>query len=87
MDRVGRAVGYALLGLVDAAVPVALLGITVILVGPATRWTLSVAARLALLCLGVGAVLGTVAAVRGGRPFPLARGAVRLWDRYWWLPP
>jgi hypothetical protein len=86
MGQVGRVVGFALLGLVDAVVPAAVLVGTVLLFGPVATWTVTVAAVLGLLGVAVGALLGAVAASRGGRPFPLSRGAIRLWRRVVTLP-
>jgi sulfite exporter TauE/SafE len=76
----GRIVGYALLGLVDAFVPAAVATYAV--------WTVlawSVAAYAGIAALAVGLLLGAASAARGGRPFPLTRGARRLAARFWWV--
>jgi len=84
---VGRVLGYALLGLVDAFVPamvVASLTHGVALYTSAVP-SFRVAAVAGGVALVAGFVLGAVAAGRGGKPFPLTRGALRLWKRYWWV--
>ena len=78
--HVGRIVGYALLGLVDAFVPSAA---ATYVVSYAAAWRY--AAYAGILVLAVGFVLGAVSAARGGRPFPLTRGVKRLFDRFWWI--
>jgi len=78
--HVGRIVGYALLGLVDAFVPAAAVTYT--------AWTVlawSVAAYAGIGALAVGFLFGAASAARGGRPFPLTRGARRLAARFWWV--
>jgi len=76
----GRIVGYALFGLVDAFVPSVAATYAVTYVAD---WTL--AAYAGILVLAVGFVVGAASAARGGRPFPLTRGAKRLFDRFWWV--
>jgi sulfite exporter TauE/SafE len=78
--NVGRVVGYALLGLVDAFVPA--VAVTV------AAWRIvawSVAAYAGTTALAVGFLLGAVSAARDGRPFPLTRGVKRLFERFWWV--
>ena len=83
----GRAVGYALLGLVDALIPAAITvslvyGVTLYLSGPVS-YLLPVGAG--ALVLVVGFVAGAVSARRGGKPFPVTRAAIRIWKRLWWV--
>jgi sulfite exporter TauE/SafE len=78
--NLGRIVGYALLGLVDAFVPA--VAVTV------TAWQLvpwSLAAYTGTAALAVGFLLGATSAARDGRPFPLTRGVKRLFARFWWV--
>ena len=84
--RVGLIVGYALLGLVDALVPAAIAATLVAGVGTgsfATRWPAALA--VGGVVLAVGFLAGAVSAARGGQSFPLARRALDLWRRYWWV--
>ncbi|AQL42046.1 hypothetical protein BV210_04640 [Halorientalis sp. IM1011] len=83
---VGRVVGYALLGLVDAFVPSAIAAALAFEIGYYVPSYPRVTAALAVAGVGlaVGVVLGSVAAMRGGKPFTLTRGAVAIWDRYFW---
>ncbi|SEN26665.1 hypothetical protein SAMN05216388_1002193 [Halorientalis persicus] len=82
----GKPVGYALLGLVDALVPTA---VAVAVVFQLWSWVtgyprLELVLAVAGLGLAAGFVLGALAAVRGGEPFPVTRAAVALWKRYLW---
>lgn len=79
--HVGRVVGYALLGLVDAFSPA--VAVTYVASYAAETW--ATAAYAGMVALAVGVVLGAASAARGGRPFPLARGVKRLLDRFWWV--
>jgi hypothetical protein len=84
--RIGVVVGYGLLGLVDALVPAALVTGAVLGFGVYTDGSLLAAALGAgAAVLGLGAAVGAVSASRGGKPFPLARRALALWKRYWWV--
>ncbi|WP_247007614.1 hypothetical protein [Halorientalis litorea] len=83
---VGRLLGYALLGLVDAIVPALVFASVVheigLFVGALSGlWPVLAAAGVAL---ALGSVVGFVAAMRGERPFPLTRAARRVWQRYLW---
>jgi Zn-dependent membrane protease YugP len=87
MVRLGRIVGYALLGLVDALIPAVLTasavsGFLIYIPGVREYW-------LGLAVAGVvffaGAVAGAVVASRGGKPFPVTRTAIATWKRLWWI--
>lgn len=87
MRRLGRLVGYALLGLVDALVPavfaaVFVHGITIYLSWP-QEYLIPVA--VAGLVLVIGFVIGAAAASQGGKPFPVTRTTLRVWNRLWWV--
>ncbi len=84
--QTGRIVGYALLGLVDALVPAVVAAVSVLEIGvygSGGLWDVALVVGVAVLA--VGAVAGAVSAARGGESFPLTRGVLRLWRRYWWI--
>lgn len=87
--NVGKLVGYAIIALVDSLIPPVVMMLVVLLLIPAELLTSAVLPYVFVLgCLSFVSTLlvAFVSAYRGGKPFPVTRGAKYLFDvvPLWW---
>lgn len=86
--NVGKALGYALLAVVDALlVPLVIFAFGVLVFADGLEQLLPYLVALSVLSFVGALVAAAVCLRRGGKPFPVTRGTIRVADELlWWFP-